>query len=77
MSQPPAFQAPWVPLKYLVERDIVPYALLTMSSFGCMFASLTEWPAKMAVPPYSLSEAMIGEWSERAVPGVGPIYHGD
>eukprot|EP00878_Enallax_costatus_P011335 GHUV01011836.1.p1 GENE.GHUV01011836.1~~GHUV01011836.1.p1 ORF type:complete len:533 (+),score=142.22 GHUV01011836.1:700-2298(+) len=60
LSRRPTFAAPWVPLKYLTERDIVPYALLTMSSFGVMFASLTEWPVKMSQPPYSLSEAMIG-----------------
>ncbi|KAF6254077.1 major facilitator superfamily domain-containing protein [Scenedesmus sp. NREL 46B-D3] len=60
LSQPPVFLAPWVPLKYLVEGDILPYALLTMTTFGSMFASLTEWPAQMAAPPYRLSEAMIG-----------------
>lgn len=60
LSQPPTFAAPWVPLRYLIERQILPYALLTMSSFGVMFASLTEWPGKMAVAPYNLSEAMIG-----------------
>jgi multidrug resistance protein len=60
LSRRPTFAAPWVPLKYLIERDIAPYALLTMSSFGVMFASLTEWPAKMSQPPYSLSQAIIG-----------------
>uniref|UniRef100_A0A383WNZ1 Major facilitator superfamily (MFS) profile domain-containing protein n=1 Tax=Tetradesmus obliquus TaxID=3088 RepID=A0A383WNZ1_TETOB len=60
LSHPLVFSAPWVPLKFLVEGDILPYALLTMTTFGSMFASLTEWPAKMSAQPYSLSEAMIG-----------------
>jgi hypothetical protein len=41
LSHPLVFNAPWVPLKYLVESDILPYALLTMTTFGSMFASLT------------------------------------
>lgn len=63
LRQKPMFQAPWVPLKYLLEPEITVYALLLMSTFGCMFASLTEWPARLAAPPYSLSEGMIGGWS--------------
>jgi hypothetical protein len=41
LSHPLVFSAPWVPLKYLAESDILPYALLTMTTFGSMFASLT------------------------------------
>jgi hypothetical protein len=41
LSHPLVFSAPWVPLKFLVESDVLPYALLTMTTFGSMFASLT------------------------------------
>lgn len=43
-----ALSGPWQPLFYLVERQIAPYAFLVMLTFGCMFASLTEWPAMVS-----------------------------
>eukprot|EP00879_Flechtneria_rotunda_P011779 GHRR01012306.1.p1 GENE.GHRR01012306.1~~GHRR01012306.1.p1 ORF type:complete len:533 (+),score=148.56 GHRR01012306.1:152-1750(+) len=60
MSNKPKFVAPWVPLRYLLRPGLFFYALLAICIFGSMFATLTEWPARMASPPYSLSEALIG-----------------
>eukprot|EP00775_Hariotina_reticulata_P008932 gene8932-9109_t len=60
LATPPVLHGPWVALKYLFEPEIVPFALVTMITFGTMFASLTEWPGQMVAAPYSLSQAMIG-----------------
>lgn len=38
---------PWAPLKFILEGEIAPYGVLAMTVFGCMFASLTEWPGQM------------------------------
>jgi hypothetical protein len=38
---------PWAPLKFLFEADLAPYGVLAMTVFGCMFATLTEWPAQV------------------------------
>eukprot|EP00877_Chromochloris_zofingiensis_P010563 jgi/Chrzof1/5760/Cz16g14240.t1 len=58
--QKPVFMAPWGPLKFLVEADVAPHALVAIVVFSCMFISLTELPVSLAAPPYSLSEGMIG-----------------
>jgi len=60
LAAPPVLHGPWVALKYLIEPEIVPFALVTMITFGTMFASLTEWPGQVAADPYNLSQAMIG-----------------
>jgi len=42
------FTGPWAPLKFLLEGQIAPYGVLGMTVFGCMFASLTEWPGQVS-----------------------------
>jgi len=60
LAAPPVLHGPWVALKHPIEPEIVPFALVTMITFGTMFASLTEWPGQLAAAPYNLSEGMIG-----------------
>ena len=36
---------------------MAPYGILAMTVFGCMFASLTEWPGQMAQVSGSLKHA--------------------
>ena len=43
-----------------MELDILPYALVTVITFGSFFASLTEFPIAIAAPPYSLAVGLIG-----------------
>ncbi|GAX74294.1 hypothetical protein CEUSTIGMA_g1743.t1 [Chlamydomonas eustigma] len=59
-QNPPVFQMPWMPLRFLLEAEIAPHAITAFFSFGAMFASLTELPVAMAASPYSLSVSMIG-----------------
>lgn len=49
-----------LPLRYLLELSIFPHALVTLVTFGTNFASLTETPGALALPPYSLSAGLIG-----------------
>eukprot|EP00877_Chromochloris_zofingiensis_P010564 jgi/Chrzof1/5761/Cz16g14250.t1 len=58
--QKPVFMAPWGPLKFLIEADVAPHALVAIVVFSSMFISLTELPVALAAPPYSLSEGIIG-----------------
>lgn len=43
-----------------MENDVAPYALVTLTTFGSFFASLTEFPIAMSAPPYSLAVGLIG-----------------
>lgn len=56
----PTFQAPWKPLAYLVEGEILPYVALSAALFASMFVSLTQLPLLLAAPPYSLGESATG-----------------
>lgn len=46
--------------RYLIEPSIAPHSTTTFISFGINLAALTEIPAALAAPPYSLSPALIG-----------------
>lgn len=56
----PKLTGPWAPLKFLFEADLAPYGVLAMTVFGCMFATLTEWPAQVTKAPYNLTELQVG-----------------
>ena len=46
--------------RFLGENDVAPYALVTLTTFGSFFASLTEFPIALSAPPYSLAVGLIG-----------------
>jgi hypothetical protein len=49
-----------VPHRYLLERDILPYALLGIVSMGVLQSLLTEFPLAQAQGPYYLPASLIG-----------------
>lgn len=56
----PTLEAPWMPLVHLLDPEIWPAVLATITCFGVMFSSLIVLPARLAAAPYRLNEAQIG-----------------
>lgn len=56
----PPLQTPYQTLLLLVEPNLVAFYAGTSFHFACMFTSLTILPLYLSLPPYGLSEAVIG-----------------
>lgn len=56
----PVMEAPWAPLRYLVEAALAPYFGVLAALFGGLFVSFTVFRGILSAPPFSLSPAAVG-----------------
>eukprot|EP00878_Enallax_costatus_P024730 GHUV01026413.1.p1 GENE.GHUV01026413.1~~GHUV01026413.1.p1 ORF type:complete len:268 (+),score=17.46 GHUV01026413.1:146-949(+) len=60
LSSPPTVCQCFLHCRFLIEPSIAPHSTVAFITFGINLAALTEIPAALAAPPYSLSPAIIG-----------------
>jgi multidrug resistance protein len=56
----PNFMYPWEPLKYLLDITILPYAIVSATTYSAMCVAWTLQSNQEAVAPYSLTPEIIG-----------------
>ena len=56
----PTFQKPWVPLRFLTDMTILPYAVLATATFSGLFISLTLFGSYLQAKPYKKGETITG-----------------
>jgi hypothetical protein len=65
----PARALPRTPHSHLLDPQLWPAVLATITCYGVMFSSLIVLPARLAAAPYRLNEAQIG--AANGGPGAG------
>lgn len=58
--QKQSFRKPWIPLQFLINKSIAPYAIVATVTFAGLFISLTLFGGYLSKKPYEKDETIIG-----------------